>query len=327
MVRVTATTATATAMATATATVSVFAGICFLAACLALAKNLRGFERFDMLNDIGIDMVEGVCSVVGANRGVYNLSRVDALRRHPNVTDACFFVSRDEHGIMRPDLSDCQPKSAVDNSTVVRSIGMEPVLGLQECVLRFNGDLPAEEYSKYETQLVELGVARSRLYRTTESQFIEATNIINKLKQQTAKAERELQKQIEAYNRAYALMTQASAEMEALTAAAAKRKQQLAQLRRIIDNDASEASRLEQEIAAKEKDYQSTLSKISALQKSMNEVNGQMDAMQRAIDAKKISIADLRNKLKVATDDAEAKRAAALQAVARETQRAAQCNA
>jgi hypothetical protein len=251
----------------------IFLGIAFLAACLSLSSMLRGHERFSnvLMNTDGLDVLEATCEVstdVGGK--MYRLDRVDTLKRHPNVINACYFATRDVDGLMDPDLMGCQPRSAVDSASAVDEIVKQQVLGTDECVIHLKPNQNVAVYKAYENELVDLAVRRSNLYITTFSSFRAAQDMVALLKRQKAQAEAELRGQLNLYSETYTRLVQATIHIQMLTQSKNMRTKQLADINKIILTDATAASALESEAMAKRHAYEAALAELSALQSQLD---------------------------------------------------------
>eukprot|EP00798_Chlamydomonas_sp_ICE-L_P017742 gene17742-24102_t len=297
-----------------TATLYISFGIAFLAACLGLSSMLRGQERFSdvLLNNKGIDVLEAACEVSTDVRGeMYRLSKVDSLKRHPNVLNACYFATRDVAGLMDPHLKGCQPMSAVDSASAVSKIGMQQVLGQDECVINLVPKQKVAVYKAYETELADLAVRRNNLYITTLSSFRVAQEMILLLNKQKSQAEAELKVQMKLYSETYSRLVQATINIQMLTESKNTRTRQLADLNKIILTDASAASALESEAVAKRRAYEAALVELTSLQSQLDQLISSISSLRITMNDRDAQISRLTVQLNTANNAIRASQSAA----------------
>ena len=281
-------------------TVWIFFVLAFLAACLGLSSMIRGKELFaeTILNGTGIDVIEAACEVSTDVPGnVYRLSNVDALRRHPNVSNACYFATRDDAGLMDQNLIGCKRGSAIDNAGAVDALGVLQVLGTDECVVTLRPKQNPSIYQTYEKQLSDLAVERSQLYIDSMASFKAAQDTIALLRQQTAQANADLQAQTALYMDTLSRLVDASAKLDVLTASMATRTQQISDLTSVISSESITSAGYEAEIAQKKRAYDLAVADISSLQQQLQQLTSNIASLRVAQADRDSQIANLSNQL------------------------------
>lgn len=212
-----------------------------LATCLAMSVWTRQ-ERFVVQDVIDTqvgkpapDLIDSTCSV-NTGDAYYYLDSTDGLQRHPNIINACFFSNPANDTIMKPDMSDCARGSVVDDTSVVESIGVEPMQGLNKCVIRLRSDLSPALYANYEKKLLNVAVDRSTLYKTTQTTLQNIVALITRLQQQrdAAVAAMEAQRTIE--QQTLTSISQLTAKISTSNANQSTRNNQYQSMQNILNN-------------------------------------------------------------------------------------------
>ena len=317
--------------------IGIFAGLLFLAACLALSTVLRGsHERFaatdpslagPVLGSDGVDIMEGACNVLDKDGKMVQMLKVDALHAHPNRVNSCFFSSLDEAGLMDTALTQCARGADVDDPNTVDAIGVQPVYGVPECVVKLKPGLDAAMYQKYETQLAEVAVKRTRLYKETDRQYETAKRTIELLKKQNKQAEDDLAVVAAGYNAAFTRLITAQADLVVLKAERDKRQRQVDALSGIVSLESQAALTLELEAAAKQAAYDQAERDIRALKDDIALKGGQITALQQEINTTNGMIATLQSKIEAARNAANSADSAAQTSINAANDRKRQCDA
>ena len=145
--------------------------------------------RAPLLTSDGLLLTDTACTVRDSEGDLVPL-KIDSLSRHPLGDDAgvCYFSHTATDGLMEASLGDCVRDSDVDDVDVIKKIGVKPVMGVNKCVVEFHNDLPAEDYAQYETNMVELAVARSQIYKSAVDAHVTAVKLADVIVTQDVKA-------------------------------------------------------------------------------------------------------------------------------------------
>ena len=279
-----------------------------------------------LLNISGIDVLEAACEVSTDVRGeVYRLSKIDALKRHPNVLNACYFSTRAVSGLMDPELKGCQPRSAVDDNSAVSQIGTQQVLGQDECVINLVPNQRVAVYKTYEKELAELSVRRSNLYITTFDSFRSAQETIVLLNKQKAQVMAELKRQMKLYSDTYSRLVQATINIQMLTESKNNRLRQLTDLNRMIVTDTAAANTLEIEALSKRQAYEAALVELSSLQSQLDQLTTSISSLRITMVERDTNISQLTSQLNTANNTIMASRNAADTQVSNNQARRDQC--
>jgi hypothetical protein len=226
---------------------AVVLAIVLLAACLVASVWTRR-ERFANGEIIdtgsgmpGPDVVDQTCSV-RTNSVYYSFNNTDGLQRHPNLSNACFFSHPAVHGTMDPELTGCVARSPVDHD-VVASIVVEPVRGVNKCVVTLKPDLPPQLYAEYEAKLLNLAIDRSTLYNNTRFTLESIKALIVRLQKQRDEAVAAMRAQEVLERSTRAKIVEVTSKIASNTTNINMRTGQSAKLQTIINNAAAEVTR------------------------------------------------------------------------------------
>lgn len=309
----------------------VVAGLTVLAICLGICTCNRGpSERFltdNMLNATGIDVLEATCEVGTRVPGnSYRLARIDALKRHPNVVNACYFATRGDESLMDPQMRMCRRSADVDNDKVVSSLGVEQVLGTTQCVINLVPNLDPSLYSGYEDQLANIAVERSNIYKATFGSFKEAQTMLARLKDQQQKAMTMLQQQTDLYNATVARLQLVNAALPNVKASTAVRSKQVDGLRSIITSESSAVMSLEADIAKNKGAYAANAAEVLSLQDQLKQLASSIATLQQTIADRDTQISRLASDLSAVNAVISRDTAAANNTVSIYNTQASQCN-
>jgi hypothetical protein len=198
-------------------------------------------------------VVDQTCSV-RTNNVYYSFNNTDGLQRHPNLSNACFFSHPAVSGTMDPELTGCVARSPVDHD-VVSSISVEPVRGVNKCVVTLQPDMPPQLYAEYEAKLLNLAIDRSTLYNTTKMTLESIKALIVRLQKQrnAAVAAMEAQSVLESQTRVK--IAELTSKIASNNTNINTRTRQSSNLQTIINNAAAEVTRYRGEYDSASADF------------------------------------------------------------------------
>lgn len=276
------------------------------------------------------NLLDGVCTLeTDTPKSYFSMTDVDALRQHPYAIDACFFTARDPNGIMDPDLRACTGKedSPLFDKAAVAGFGIEPILGIDECVVRFKPKQPAKVYKGYQDRLVAYAVENTPLYKNTKVQYKSVQEVMTAVEEQTKVVNDALKAVTDGLITAQTLTQEATFKVGNLQQSKSKRDRHIiglnefnkaqADLKDTYDREAADAI---QRYVLAQAELDKLTTALAAMQKSLEPKNQQVIEKRGTIKNLRTELNELRRK----ANDMQAQGDYAIRI---EQERAKKCNA
>ena len=144
-----------------------------------LGTSVRVRDMFTLMIPSAIDL-ERTCTVASAGGGgggasVYKMDGFPGLVEHPSENNACFFSEAAGYGLLRA-TKNC---ASLGDRDVVISTRVEPVLGSERCVVRFNPNRAPSSYAAYENKLQDVAIEASDTYSKMASNLNSARQTVD----------------------------------------------------------------------------------------------------------------------------------------------------